>query len=423
LKLRTGGKRVPGRQNLWVLTGVAAEVLNDWEGSPCRPGVDKRGIDPARETVILGELGRLGGDGRLHVVLPDGEEKDVTPLVKGLDHYTFDVYPTKHRLWIRANGAICNFDNLLSKPTFCVGQNVTFTSDWEQTPPAIETTTSMWELGGTYVNDHTNAVSGGTMPSSAEIYFWNSALLMNEVLTNNWWISGSFELTASYPVTLEKVLTFSNGQRVVLTAGGLFNMHRPKIEKYNPGNMGAEIQHGANPGTGLLAVAPTAQFTAMIKSKFDGQVGVTQLINGYATNATQWANTFGTNELDKQEFNLGNLFTVQANAFVGDAFWFGDEPHVPLSGNRPEMHWNFEDYIRYKPNGSGSIFVTLAKVTWHAYAASELVLVPDKTYSDYFPLPPPFRGPADPGEAQFDSGLVDDDAFPRWTRILVIHNY
>lgn len=51
------------------------------------------------------------------------------------------------------------------------------------------------------------------------------------------------------------------------------------------------------------------------------------------------------------------------------------------------------------------------------------LLVPDKTYSDYFPLPPPFRGPADPGEAQFDSGLVDDDAFPRWTRILVIHNY
>lgn len=40
-----------------------------------------------------------------------------------------------------------------------------------------------------------------------------------------------------------------------------------------------------------------------------------------------------------------------------------------------------------------------------------------------FPTPSPFRGPADPGEAQFDSGLVDDDAFPRWTRILVIHNY
>ncbi len=372
----------------------------------------------------MGGLGHLGADKKLYKALADNSRCDVTPKVQGNPYYTFgQPDQTKHKLWIRANGAICNFDELLSKPTFCVGQRVTFTSDWDQTPSDIQNQTNKWELGGTYVNAHTNAVSGGTMPASSEVYFQNWGLLINEVLTNNWWISGSFDFAASYPVALEKGLTFSNGQHVVLRAEGLFNMHRPKIENYSPRAVGVQIQHGGNPGTGLLKVEPAASFAGRIRSKFEGQVGVTQLINGYVTNGTQRANTFGSYELDTQEFNLGNLFDVTANSFVGDAFWLADEPQVPLSGNKPEMHWNFEDYVRFKPSGNDNIIVTIGTNTWHVYAASELVPVPGETYSDYFPLPPPFHGPADPGEAQFDSGLVDDNRFPLWPRIIVIHNY
>jgi len=96
LRLRTGGKARPRRMNLWVLTGGAEKVVNHWEPSPCNPVYPKEAIPPT--SITIGSLGKLGSDGRLYVVLPDGAnpDVDVTPVVQGLDYYTFNVVGRKY---------------------------------------------------------------------------------------------------------------------------------------------------------------------------------------------------------------------------------------------------------------------------------------------------------------------------------------
>ena len=85
MKLFTGGKKVPKRENLWVLQGSATEVLDPWSGPAYLPPGSARSV--AFTNITLGELGKLGSDGLRYKVLPDGETKDVTPKVDGVNYF------------------------------------------------------------------------------------------------------------------------------------------------------------------------------------------------------------------------------------------------------------------------------------------------------------------------------------------------
>ena len=166
---------------------------------------------------------------RTRATQADGEEPDVTPLVTGLDHYTFDVYPTKHRLRITANWLDCQNDAFFLRPEFIVGQHVTFRGVWDKTPPALVEylTTQKWTFGGNFYNDGTNEVPGVSFPTCSVHYFRDENMLRNDP-TTAWWVSGSHPFPSAYHVTLDKGLTFANGQQVALNESGSFQMYRPQ---------------------------------------------------------------------------------------------------------------------------------------------------------------------------------------------------
>jgi hypothetical protein len=160
------------------------------------------------------------------VDLEDNLTRDVTPKVAGNPYYIFSgPGASTHKLRILANGQDCQTDFFFNRPTFIVGQYVTFSSSWDQAPPAIDSETNKWDFGGNYKNDKTNAG-----PDTSYVYFPNPYRLTNAVVENNWWVSGGLNYPESYSVSLDKGLTFNNGQHVIISQGGSINMWRPKAE-------------------------------------------------------------------------------------------------------------------------------------------------------------------------------------------------
>jgi len=345
-------------------------VLNDWEGSPCRPGVDKRGIDPARETVILGELGRLGGDGRLYVALPDGVEKDVTPLVTGLDHYTFDVYPTKHRLRITANWLDCQNDAFFLRPEFIVGQHVTFRGVWDKTPPALVEylTTQKWTFGGNFYNDGTNAVPGSVFPRCSTNYFVNNGMLENDP-TTAWWVSGGFPFPRLYYVNLEKGLTFENGQRVDLKESGSFQMYRPQ-GKISPFTTAVDVNDCRRPYLALVfgtceGDGITFSNSISIPPGFSGSVEWMQVASSLAYSLQDAATTYVfTPTLNSDPY--GDT-TVPWITFDSDGAGNPvDSPNQRLGSQfiRATGSGSFQMWMMFRPNLPGE-WVPLRAVNWY----------------------------------------------------------
>lgn len=94
--VQTGGKAMPGRQNLWQFSGGAQEVL-DKRGTPPWSFVPTREITNKTQ-IVLGSLGHLKADGTLWLVLPDNLDKDITPTVTGMDFYKFSVGGQKYNI-------------------------------------------------------------------------------------------------------------------------------------------------------------------------------------------------------------------------------------------------------------------------------------------------------------------------------------
>ena len=127
MKLMTGGKGVAGRQNLFVIHAAAAEILDKYALPLCRNftwGGDVREcpIQP-QDIKIMGK--NLDSDGNLYVLLPDGEDPDLTPQVDGVDFYSWsddNLKADKYTLTILAGSITTNADLTTNTPEFCVGQ-------------------------------------------------------------------------------------------------------------------------------------------------------------------------------------------------------------------------------------------------------------------------------------------------------------
>ncbi|MGO8926992.1 MAG: hypothetical protein ACLQU3_08905, partial [Limisphaerales bacterium] len=390
--LATGGPLGSAQKNLWAISASPIDVAT---GQPI-----------PYDQVLIGGFGKLGTDGNLYVVLPDNDPTGVTPKVPGNDYYTRPVGAQEYPLKILANGVALDPAGVVAYAQFCVGHFVRFQLE---TPPAGVTATNFhWALSGSYVNDSTNAVPDGSPPASSDNYFENDGLLTNAVLTNCWWVSGRFNPPETNTAFVTYTLIFTNGNPPrSCDAKGLFTMHSPQIYGYLGSVPSAMITNGR------LRAVPAGGFTAFIHSGFDGQVGATQLLRGYATNATpsQGINTTNTWELDTQEFyitpliNPSGLLPVVEGANgsqSGNAAYITDNPGVLCNGSTA-LHLDFQDYIRFQPEGNQAIFVTLATVNWHIYATAGL------SNSVYVLTSNPV-GYADPA-------YTDSSQFPCWTNV------
>ena len=149
MALRTGGKAVPKRENVWKLDCPVYLQPIRWQD------LADSSVDPT--TVTIGEMGAPGADGNLWKVLPDGVAVDITPSVTpDMDYYDFCIMEGKRSITITANGQDMESTNT---PEFCVGQNVVFSLNGI---PSSNAPQGSWTIPGNYVNQPTNNSAGCT---------------------------------------------------------------------------------------------------------------------------------------------------------------------------------------------------------------------------------------------------------------------
>ena len=92
--VQTGGRAIPGRQNLWCFSGSAA-MVTDKHAVPPYVVYNTKGLN-SQQIQIMGK--NLDTNGNVFFVLPDVRDKDVTPQVPGYNFYTFGVGGQKYEI-------------------------------------------------------------------------------------------------------------------------------------------------------------------------------------------------------------------------------------------------------------------------------------------------------------------------------------
>ena len=143
VRLWTGGKAKPKRRNLFSLWGGATEILDwRWRHEP-EPQPASQGVPETQ--VSIGALGKLGADGYLYEVLPDGDDLDITPRCSR-KYYILSIGTQKHRLVITANDRLLADDRVLPFARFCVGQKMNFDPYFMPPVPGVKSYGPYWSF-------------------------------------------------------------------------------------------------------------------------------------------------------------------------------------------------------------------------------------------------------------------------------------
>ena len=416
VKLHTGGKARSGRENLFCLTAVAAEVTDkhsysySWNDGLFWYIEGVAGTVPVPpQEITVGDYGHPGSDSNLWVVLPDNTNVDVTVHVRNKDFYTFNVQQQKYKLQIVVNGINPLWpDHVPSYNNYCVGQKLNFAPAW--VPPLPETpqeSPTQWVFDGTFVNRKIDLYGSG--------YYTNEPALLKVAPTSAWWVSGGFNPPKAYTANFGEGLTFANGQYVAIAIDGKFNMYRPKLDHvtlFPYGNPEVTIKPAYLGFQYLEAGDDTVNSNGMsywpyvISSpSFDGIAGITQIITGEFDGLEHKT---PTNQLDKTEWvwepGQQSIYSYPSPVY------FSDEPHVPMPilNNTAKMNLSFVDYLRFRPNAGSAddnIFVTLQQITWKVNASA--------TYTSGT------GWQVDAGSAVTGPNFTDSIAFPFWTEVFL----
>ena len=387
--------------------------------------------------IALGALGNQADDGHLWTVQPNGKEIVITPTVAAgsaegsTSAFQADASPPasstgtklnptgslpnapQYQLVIKANNITLSNNAVATGANFCVGQNVSF--NLTGLPDGVTATNFQWTLGGTYVNKCIPAPDA----NSSDTYTNDPLLLKNAVLQTNWWVSGGYPSNVcSAVVTFDLICTNGNPKQPD-SVSGLFSIHRPKLIYQLVHRPLMSVYHGhtmnADPTFfDLLGCArsPNApEYYIKIDSVIDGDGGITQLVNGIATNeCPEFHSTGGSNQLDSVEFpgadimgtNLNWTVKVLAGNPAASNLHFGDGQYIQCIGHTTDS-FEFVDYVRFKP--SGGIYVTLGTVSWGIHGTSDF----SSTINDNI---------LNSGSSQhIDSAPSASNQFPQWGAI------
>ncbi len=388
MTLFTGGKAVAGRQNLFILSGSASEILDKHRMLPFGYTVRTRPI-PVQNIQILGKA--LGSDGNLYVVLPDNQTLDATPHVNGVDYYTFDVGARKYTPYITDNGTKLEPDE--SNVTNCVGQKITFGVDGL---PGGSANSYRWSFSGEFVN-HSWQQQDEWGNGYGSVNYDIDLSLMNVTEPYVWYVSKG-DKNAYVNVDLY----FSNGQNVTINPSGKFSVFKPNVVMVDPHQNGTPTVIWEDPwyfperGAIQLGVPSLAQnmsyLLRVISSDFSGDAEIIQLCNIDAS---------GLNGSCSGCLDGGGAYTsthVQKNPNPTGGANILNLDDAPDANGYISLHMNdsFVDYVMFKPDGDG-IYVNIAKVLWSVNAH---VSYPDSDINQNV------TGP---------TGPTDSDEFPRWT--------
>jgi hypothetical protein len=154
-------------------------------------------------------------------------------------------------------------------------------------------------------------------------------------------------------------------------------------------------------------------FEVYISSTYPGQFGITQTIKYFYWTMIPpfvpvWSSSHGQFWLDKQEYyELPTPVELAAGFYPTDV----EYPNYTRLVDAPGLQGviigvsceaSFHDFVRFTPEGSNSIAITLARVDWcwNSVAEQNVDLSWHMT-----------------GDAVTGPGLVEDDAFPEWEEV------
>ena len=173
-------------------------------------------------------------------------------------------------------------------------------------------------------------------------------------------------------------LEFSNGQNVTIVAHGNFTVYRPTISNFQPrppflaalvpNNSPSMLRLGDDNENGAMA------YTLNVNSiqPFSGDANIIQLVNASRSVSApyegQLSTTGGQFWLDNQQFYFGGANPVNPPSIPYAYLEFTDMPGYglnPITGSDLcSIVDYFKDYVVFKPAGSGSIYVTLGRISW-----------------------------------------------------------
>lgn len=405
-ELQTGGKAVPGRQSLFILSAggdsgdlVLAPAWSYEYGYYFNWAADVP-LDPT-DIKILGK--NLDANGNLYTILPEGETLDATPIVSSQNYYTWSgPSMSKHTLTIEADGA----DISTNTPEFCVGQNITFSPVWiEGGDPGETSATYRWTFSGPYVNASSQNGSSGS-----QNYYIDGDVLNLQNPYGVWYTSGG---KSAY---LHETLHFSGGETITLNPSGQFTMFRPSVVMINPTVEGAptviwERQWGSFPSAAIQLGSPGGPndmdyHLGFISSDYSGSTQIIQICNidssgmgGSCSGCLDGTGPYSRGFANKGASANNNVLALDDAPDANDSLTPGD---ISLSDT-------FTDYVLFYPGqaygqwnipltaSTAAIFVPIAIVTWGVNGSATS---PGMTISQ------DHSGP---------TGPTDSEAFPQWT--------
>jgi hypothetical protein len=363
--------------------------------------------------VIAGAFGTIS-NGTAYKAFPDGQDMDITPVAGWVQPYSFSAATTKYPLTLTASTNGTAVDLSANTPEFCVGQQVTFSLNGLPMGNIVNMV-GQWILPAKYVNSKLQYVIGVTSPN----YDIASGALQNTNQTSCWFVNGS---GGQVSVTLS--LLFNNGQYTSVAAFGNITVYRPSYTNFSTTNSTLGFTNASRSflwdgdvlSYGNETNGADGQFwSAIINSKYNGAIGILQLVNAVYTrnygelssyNTLDTGGTFwldGSPTTGYQDPNNYQEFTYLTDFISSHKIWISDQPEGNIFGlylgDNVRLWGQFIDYLRFQPSGSGSIAVTLATNTW---SMEGMATTGSGITTNSTPLP---------------SAPLDSDAFPIWTLI------
>ncbi len=426
-KLYTGGKAVVGRQSLFCITAGATEYLDPpgnsdgfgwysyfkdmWAYTPTAPVANSR-------LKVGGK--QVGADGNLWIVLPENSEQTFPVTVDGAHHYDAWITKQKYKLAIKANSSVTLDPDVVvdGATTFCVGQHMHFSTEFNPAlPENPEITAIKWTFTGTHVNDHSQANSQGS-----DNWFMNPNKLTSPSV-DEWWIAGTdpAQAKSQLKAVFGEGLTFANGQYVIVTSKGLFNMYRPHfvgiVNQSSAEVKVVESRLGVGDGTAATG-SGDMQFDVQVQTSVEGVANCLQLI--------QRDGSYDTTIFTSQCFSTGGLHWLDNNQTIAARYLnplypqfiphYYDSPSLSGMYSTVSLSDDFEIYVQFAPTSSGkvydigdSIFVTLGIIKWSWAGNAHNVMMSGHWF--VFGIP-------------YISTITtqQSSAFPTWTQILTTPN-
>ncbi len=237
-------------------------------------------------------------------------------------------------------------------------------------------------------------------------FYQQSSWPLTQPETGAWWLSGGLIAVTCFPT-----LTFNNGQTVSLgdVHGNLY-MLKPHITRVDTSNgpYGTQLLTNGLPPYLLWLDGGPMDFRVYISKTFPGKFGITQLVNMSSETiviSPIWTSTGGSYYLDKaQEYyetNLIQITNIAPNEESNQGSQIYDTPGQTLGTIEADYTGYWKDYVRFTPDGSDSIAVTIGRIDWN-WAATALATPHWHITSD----PSGVNGPS----------TNADDSFPTWTK-------